>query len=176
MTSDDSYFSCCKLVIFSIIKSMSNNLNFISWCFIRFHMQSSSLSFTEHLHRVVVNDCHLLIPEKKNKEKDKNAMRIKGGHEEYLSFETRYLRWHVTTWQVGVVASVANITAHNVVAVVAFRDLIVRIYSDLWRKTICTVYIYIYKNIWINNTATKINKQHRFSSHFQRDSTQVQLF
>lgn len=28
-----------------------------------------------------------------------------------------------------------NITAHNVVAVVTFWDLVVRIHTDLWRKT-----------------------------------------
>lgn len=52
-----------------------------------------------------------------------------------LPHDTRYLRWHVTAWHVGVVAIVAHITAHDVVAVVTFWDLIVWIYTDLWRTT-----------------------------------------
>lgn len=35
----------------------------------------------------------------------------------------------------GVVAIVAHITAHDVVAVVTFWDLILWIYTDLWRTT-----------------------------------------
>lgn len=99
-----------------------------------FRVQSSSLSFTEH----AVNDFSSFNTWKeKNGGKNKNTTKINGGREEYqkkyLSSDTWYLRWHVTTWQVGVVASVANITAHNVVAVVTFWDLILRIYTDLWR-------------------------------------------
>lgn len=45
----------------------------------------------------------------------------------------RSLRRHVTTWHVGIAPSVANVTAHDIVAVVWFWDLIVWINTYLWK-------------------------------------------
>lgn len=46
----------------------------------------------------------------------------------------RHLRGQVTARHVGVVARVLNVTAHDVVAVVAFWDLVVRVHADLWKN------------------------------------------
>lgn len=59
---------------------------------------------------------------------------IKG--DKYPIFCYGHLRRQVTAWHVGVVARVLDVTAHNVVAVVTFWDLVVRIHTDLWRENL----------------------------------------
>ena len=49
----------------------------------------------------------------------------------HLQKKTRYLLWNMTARDMSIVASILDITANNIVAVVWLRDLVVGVHTDL---------------------------------------------
>lgn len=151
LASDDSYFVVSNVEAFKSFKCVNLNVAFISRCF---RMQSSAPSFTEPLCWVQVHDVMLSNTWEKEKKKHHEGWQTtQDMSKKPLSLKPWYSRWHVTTGHGGVVASVLNVTAHNIVAVVWFWDVIIWIYADLWGIT-------YWQSIRINNKATTTNNQH----------------